>query len=247
MKQNLSFYDQFHKKTKFQTKIIKKGNFTYKTILSLLDKYLKKNSKIVDIGCGAGTIDYYLAKKGHKVLGIDISKKSIEACRKTADILNLGEQITFQRLKFPEEQIIGNFNFAICTEVIEHIKDDQKAVKSIYDILKKNGIVIFSTPSKNAPLYKIGYAKKFDEKVGHLRRYSSSELIDLIENNGFRIIEIIKAEGILRNFLFLNSVAGSLIRIINKINFLGNIITFFDSLTIVLFKESNLILVAEKK
>ncbi len=54
------------------------------------DKYLEKlnsvlppNSRILDIGCGAGIpVDRFFVKKGHKVMGIDISEKQIELAKK---------------------------------------------------------------------------------------------------------------------------------------------------------------------
>jgi 2-polyprenyl-3-methyl-5-hydroxy-6-metoxy-1,4-benzoquinol methylase len=51
--------------------------------LEQLNKLLKPNSLILDIGCGAGKpIDEFLADRGHRVIGIDISGKMIEfACR----------------------------------------------------------------------------------------------------------------------------------------------------------------------
>ena len=69
----------YHQKTKAQHKIIDEGNFTYRVILSIINKYLKGTKKVLDIGCGAGTLDFYLANKGHNVTGIDISEKAIEA------------------------------------------------------------------------------------------------------------------------------------------------------------------------
>lgn len=247
MKKNLPLlYENLHKKTKSQKKIIEKKNFTYRNLIKILEKYIDNEDKILDIGCGAGTVDFYLANQGHKVLGIDISEKAVKACRKSARALGLKDRASFKKLNFPERKPQGKFDLIICSEVLEHLESDKKAVEVIFGLLRPGGIVIFSTPSKNAPLYKLGLAKKFDEKVGHLRRYFLKELKTLVRKTGFVVLETIKTEGILRNFLFLNPIAGKLVRVLNKIGFLSDITTFVDRLTISLFGESNIFIVAQK-
>lgn len=53
-------YEEFHQKTGPSLKIIERTNFTYKIILKTFDKYINKNEKILDIGCGAGTLDFII-------------------------------------------------------------------------------------------------------------------------------------------------------------------------------------------
>lgn len=245
-KNSLFLYEEFHKKANFQKRIIGKKNFTYRNLIRIVERYADDKNKILDIGCGVGTTDFYFAKQGYKILGIDISKKAVETCRESTRILGLDCRLTFEELNFPEEKPSEKFDLVICSEVLEHLENDKKAVEAIFDLLCHNGIVIFSTPSKNAPLYRIGLAKKFDKKVGHLRRYSTEGLKILIREVGFVVREAIKTEGILRNFLFLNSIAGKLVRVLNKIEFLSDMVTVADELTIPLFGESTIFLVAQK-
>jgi hypothetical protein len=130
------------------------------------------------------------------------------------------------------------------TEVIEHLPDDNMALKSIYKLLKPNGTLFLSTPSSNAPMHKLGLAKEFDKKVGHLRRYSKKEITSLIKKNNFKILEVVENEGVIRNFFFLNDHAGKLIRYFKF--FIADIITFIDNLSIKLFGESNYFIIAKK-
>jgi len=247
MKKNLLLlYENFHKKTKSQKRIIGKKNFTYRNLIEVLGKYIDDEKEILDIGCGAGTVDFYLAKVGHKILGIDISGKAVEACRESSQALGLEYRLNFEKLNFPKEKPSGKFDLVICSEVLEHLKNDQKAVKVIFGLLRPGGVAIISTPSKNAPLYRIGFAKEFDKEVGHLRRYSLKELKILVGKTGFVVLETIKTEGILRNFLFLNPIADKLVRVLNKIGALSDIITFMDRLTIPVFGESDIFITAQK-
>lgn len=244
---NLSLlYEKFHEKIEPQNKIIGEKNFTYRILIEILERYISDKEKILDIGCGVGTVDFYLANKGYRILGFDISEKAVETCIQSAKELDLKARVAFNQLNFPRERPSGTFDLAICSEVLEHLENDADAVKVIFNLLDSGGIVIFSTPSTNAPLYKIGFTKEFDKKVGHLRRYSQDGLERMTSKSGFVIKEVMKTEGIIRNFLFLNSTAGKLVRILNKVGFLSDTVTMLDLLTIPLFGESNIFLVAQK-
>lgn len=247
MNKNLSLlYNEFHKETTLQKRVIKRKNFTYRNLIEVLEKYVNGKKTILDIGCGVGTLDFYLAKQEHKILGIDVSEKAIIVCKKNARILGFKKNLSFETLNFPEEKPQKNFDLIICNEVLEHIEEDKKTVESILKLLHPYGVAIFSVPSQNAPLYKLGLVRQFDKNVGHLRRYSPEELKILIKKPGFVILEAIKTEGIIRNFLFLNSIANKLIRILNNVEYLSDLVTFIDRLTIHLFGESNILLVAQK-
>lgn len=240
----INLYEIYHSKSKGQGKIVGEKNFTYINILPILNSCLGKNiNKILDIGCGSGTISLYLASKGYEVKGIDISKKAIEACKESANNIGL-KNVKFEISEFPKSLPQEKFNLIFFSEVIEHLPNDDLALRKIHKLLKPGGILFLSTPSKNAPLYKLGLAKKFDKEVGHLRRYTLEELKIKLKRNGFKIKKTYKKEGLLRNYLFLNTIAGKLIRFIRF--FLVDIFTFIDNISVKLFGESQIIIIAHK-
>lgn len=246
IKNNL-FYDLFHKNTSVSFKIISRKSFTYYLIYPILEKYLKIDRRldVLDIGCGAGTMSFLIASWGNKVEGIDVSSKSIDSCQKSAQALGLDGLTVFKRADFLNYKEDRKFDYIICLEVIEHIEDDKKALKKMFNLLKPSGKLIISIPSKNAPLFKLGIAKSFDKRVGHLRRYTLEELEEKFEEVRFRILESYKKEGIIRNFLFLNPVAGKLIRFIRGP--ISDFVTFIDNISVRLLGESDLIVVGEKR
>lgn len=236
-------HEKYHAKTKVQKKIISENNFTYRLIIPVIKNYLKPKMKILDIGCGAGTLDFYLANKGYDVLGIDISGKAISDCKKSTEYLKL-QNAKFQIVDFPNKSPRVKFDLVIFTEVIEHLKDDKLALRKISNLLNEDGILILSTPSKNAPLHKLGLTEKFDKDVGHLRRYDLKSLEKMCEETGLRILEAKKTEGLLRNFLFINSAAGKSVRFIKS--FISDFVTLTDNILLMFFGESNFIIVARK-
>jgi len=247
MKNNFNnFYDNFHKKTIFQKRVVNSKNFTYRDLLKVIIKLVKPNCKILDIGCGAGTIDFFLASKGNYVTGIDVSLTAIESCIKSSRLMGLENNLNFFQMCFPDQIPTNMFEIIIFSEVLEHINSEKKSLDAINKILQTKGIVIVSVPSLNAPLFKLGFLKKFDKEVGHLRRYSQKSITKLFNDNGFMVIEVLKTEGILRNSLFVFPCFNLFVKCLNKYNFLSDVVSFLDRSLIKIFGESNIILLARK-
>lgn len=239
------FYEKYHKNVHLPKRIIGDKDFTYRNIISVLNKYcIDKN--ILDVGSGVGTLDYYLASKGKNVIGIEISEKAVDIALRSLKIFKLEGNIKFILGDFLKVNTKGTYDFVICSEVLEHLENEKIALKKIYDLTKKGGLVMLTVPSNNAPLIKFGVIKEFDKRSGHLRRYTPGSLRSLLEYNNFKVIYIKKTEGILRNSLFVFKPCHQLVRLANRFSFVSNIITFFDNITLNLFGESQLIFIVKR-
>ena len=60
----------------------------------LLSRLLPTSGRVLDVGCGTGSLSLLLAQAGHQVTGIDFAPAMIEQAR--AKALNAGVDITFQ-------------------------------------------------------------------------------------------------------------------------------------------------------
>ncbi|MFH1785017.1 MAG: class I SAM-dependent methyltransferase [Candidatus Micrarchaeota archaeon] len=108
-------------------------------ILKTVSKY--KLNSILDNGCGAAVVSRILAKNGYKVTGFDISYAIIKKIPKQRNLkLIVGDSDT---LPFPD----NSFDCVICSEVLEHIKDNGPSIKEINRVLKKGGIAIITIPN----------------------------------------------------------------------------------------------------
>ncbi len=228
-------------------KIISEKSFTYKPLFKNIRSVLKKNSKVLDIGCGEGNIGLLLAQKNNDVTGVDISSKAISVAQKKAKILNLKDKTTFLVQDAHYLKLKNKFDIAICIEVLEHVKDDTRIIKNIYKQLKKTGTLIITVPSKNAPLYKLKSIKAYDQKIGHLRRYSAKTLSNKLKEGKFKVLKIKKTEGIIRNFLFFTSYGTFLLKIINRFPLFTKVFEKTDNLFLKIFKESQITIIAKKK
>jgi ubiquinone biosynthesis O-methyltransferase len=239
-------YNNFHKKSSIQYKIIKSNNFTYKKIIDNIEQILHllkgKKIKILDFGCGAGTLSLYLASKGYDVTGVDISPKAIELAKQSAKYMNISNVNFTELSNFKKNK--EKYDLIISIEVIEHVPNDLKLLHNLYLMIKKRGYLYLTTPSLNAPLYKLGLLNNFDKEVGHLRRYNTKSLIIKITTIGFKILKIYREEGIIRNSLYTIKLLGWLVRFIK-----GPLVTFMlilDKMTLKIFGESNIHILSQK-
>lgn len=149
-------------------------------IANRLKKYIK--SPALEIGAGIGNISQHFHKLNELVL-TDIDEALVNEMRtkfltqKNISYETLDIQSNFSKVK-------SKFNTVFSVNVLEHIKDDEKALKNMYKLLNEKGRVVILVPAK-----KFAY-KKLDKRLGHFRRYEKSELKEKIENAGFKVEQI---------------------------------------------------------
>lgn len=157
MNAKVRFYDSYHQKNNKYHALIRRNNFTYFYILQFLHSHdinrFGRNEKVLDIGCGVGTMSLYLASLGAEVTGIDISERAISLSKDAQKSLDI-HTASFHHGDITAAK--GFFDLVICLEVIEHIEDDGKMLEQIRAHLKKGGRLFISTPSRENVLYKLG-------------------------------------------------------------------------------------------
>lgn len=219
------FYDSYHQKNDRFHGVIRRNNFTYYYLLSLLDAAGLsdvRGLKILDVGCGVGTMSLYFAAQGAQVTGVDISPRAIEIAQAAAKDIGL-RNVTF--LNGEVEKGRGSYDVVLCSEIVEHVPDESGFLRLIHSNLRKGGTLILTTPSSENVLYRLGYYKSFDAEVGHLRRYTPTTLRHVMEEAGFTVKTLRAVEGPLRNILFtsplgilIKGIKGPLIQLFHAID-----------------------------
>lgn len=117
----------------------------FKGWINLLDKFnsLKngKDKKVLEIGCAIGAFSKLLKERGFDVTAIDISEFIIKKAKE------LQKDVNFKILDI-EGDIRTNekYEYIFALEVLEHLNNPKKALFNMKKLLKKDGVLVFSTP-----------------------------------------------------------------------------------------------------
>ena len=150
-----------------------------------IQPYLK--GEILEIGSGIGNISKFLIRDNYSVTLSDYNPEYCQILKKNYGHLpNIKgiEQINLQNDSYQDDYFLmkESFDTIFLLNVIEHIKDDEKAVTICKFLLKKGGNLIMLAPS-----YSFLYCR-MDKELGHFRRYTLSKLAALCSNAGLNVI-----------------------------------------------------------
>jgi SAM-dependent methyltransferase len=119
----------------------KKENRT--KIINFINGIVQPNSNIIDLGCGPGLYAHELGVLGHKVLGIDFNRKSVNYAKKNKSIK---DYIDFKYANYLTDEISGKYNAAIMIyyDFGVLIPDEQiLLLEKLHIILQNDGLFIF--------------------------------------------------------------------------------------------------------
>ena len=137
-----------------------------------------KNKKFLDIASGLGHTAIEMAKKGLNVVACDLSPTSINnlnKVKKKMKLKNLKLILCYaEKIPLPSNSI----DYISANAILEHIPDEQKAIKEWLRLLKKGGRLYITVPLKFKYIWPFFWPINFiyDRRIGHLRRYDLSDL-----------------------------------------------------------------------
>lgn len=139
--------------------------------------------KILDIGCGKGSITHILKKKNNKVIGIDISQTAVDVVsEKFPDIDFICTDINEMKNYTKIIDKIGPFNLVFTSEVFSYV---EKWKDLLLEISKSSDYFIISLYIPPNP---IGYIKSESDLVDEIKK--SFEIIQHISLNTTRFVVI---------------------------------------------------------
>ena len=153
----------------------------------MIKKFIGTSKKIAIFGCGVSKESLFFRKLGNYVVGIDKDKRIEKLAKKRNDefiIKDLEKAFKLECL----------FDVIIAFEVIEHIRNHDTFMKNVKQNLKKDGLLILSTPSlsywKNRINLLLGKNNGFISEE-HCHPLTPKELKNLLEEHDFIIKKMI--------------------------------------------------------
>ncbi|MDC0608675.1 cyclopropane-fatty-acyl-phospholipid synthase family protein [Candidatus Pelagibacter ubique] len=155
---------------------------------------IKPNQKVLDIGCGWGSLAIDIAKSNNcEVTGITLSENQFNYCVKKAKELNLENQVTFKLKDY--RQLDEKFDRIVSVGMFEHVgrKFYKNFFKKIDNLLNDDGVSLVHTiGSVNPPRDPHPWITKYIFPGGYTP--SLSEVVTPVEKAGLIVsdIEVLK-------------------------------------------------------
>src|SRR5262245_30512458 len=119
----------------------------YRYLVLALAEMHETPSKILDAGCGAGDVTFYLARRYPTscVLGVDVDAALVERNRIIGRGLGLAN-VDFKVTSI-EDPLKDSFDLIVAIDVLEHLHKQQQALRGLRDALNVGGVAFFHIPT----------------------------------------------------------------------------------------------------
>jgi len=99
--------------------------------------------RVLDVGCGNGSLSFPLAELGCEVVGVDVDPASIESCASHNTYTRASFVVTTDDLR----EVHGPFDLIVCSEVLEHLHEPRPLVAAITEKLAPSGLLFVTVPN----------------------------------------------------------------------------------------------------
>ena len=159
MKEIIEYYNNYDEEGR-----LKKKNRSpeYITTMRYIEKYLKPNSKILEIGAGTGRYSVTLADMGYDVTAVELVEHNIEIMKKK---VKPEHNIKIYQGNACDLSFIDSdtYDIVLLLGPMYHLFNDEdknKAISEAIRVAKKGGIIYSAYCNSDTCIYKMFYKKK---------------------------------------------------------------------------------------
>jgi len=150
----------------------------------------------LDVGCGNGMFSKILFDKGHKVDGIDINIDNIKFAQEKYGACQDMKFFSYD-LSNIKSYSHKKYDFILALEILEHLPNYDQFLMDLCGLLKKNGLLVISTPNRYSIEGLIGtfWAKRLGKKfnawdITHQNVFNSFEFLKSLKEANLNIKKI---------------------------------------------------------
>ncbi|MEP6953447.1 MAG: methyltransferase domain-containing protein [Solirubrobacteraceae bacterium] len=122
-------------------------------LLGLLAPHAKRGDALLDVGCASGYYTTRYLVRGGSAVGIDVAESSLTLARQRASRAGVEARCEFRAgdlRSLPADD--GSFDVVLATEVLEHVREQEQALRELARVVRPGGTLIVSSPSVLDPL-----------------------------------------------------------------------------------------------
>ena len=149
-------------------------------LLDTVRSHAPRGGKVLDFGAGGGQFAVPLAQLGMDVTAVEPDETLQRRLR------GHGLRAVGSAQELPD----GSFDYIYTLNVLEHIEDDESALRTLHAKLAPHGKLLVYVPA-----FPVLYTS-MDAKVGHVRRYTRQTLTSRAAAAGFRIERVAYADSV---------------------------------------------------
>ena len=167
-----------------ERKYIVLKNYLYNYLLRRIavEKSLRDEEPelILEAGSGIST----MMTRTNRIIYLDLSITALQILKRLSD---KGWYVVADCMHLPFKSDI--FSHTISSDVLEHLSDDRQAINEFARVMRSSGRLIVTFPHRKS------YFANDDRFVNHFRRYELPEIVNRLEDAGFRPVFIQKVLG----------------------------------------------------
>jgi 2-polyprenyl-3-methyl-5-hydroxy-6-metoxy-1,4-benzoquinol methylase len=104
---------------------------------------------ILDAGSGFGQYSYRMSRifGGSIIKGVDVKQEQIDDCNRFFISADLHDRVSFEVADLVKYNEPYSYDLVLSVDVMEHIEEDELVFHNLFKSLRKNGVLLISTPS----------------------------------------------------------------------------------------------------
>jgi 2-polyprenyl-3-methyl-5-hydroxy-6-metoxy-1,4-benzoquinol methylase len=158
-----------------------------------LEKYLPGSDRILDYGCGAGTLSLRFAGRVKEIHGIDFAAGMIEVAQRKAVESGVDNARFMQVTIFDPRLEKGSYDAVLAWGILHLVDDRNLVMKRINELLKPGGLIVSATECMAEKKTTITSLLSFLMKIGvfpiSLQHFTVAELEESFTGAGFQIVQ----------------------------------------------------------
>jgi 2-polyprenyl-3-methyl-5-hydroxy-6-metoxy-1,4-benzoquinol methylase len=142
----------------------------------------RKGVKLLDVGCGSGTLIGLLKQRGFQVLGVDTSEEA-------SDVARIENDVTVVVGTLDEVQVENHsFDMVTLFHVMEHVTNPRRVLAEVDRILKPAGILVLQVPNIDSWQFRWFGSRWYGLDIPrHVIDYSRTAILKLLSDSGFSV------------------------------------------------------------